>query len=258
MKNKLFPIIFLFSLNVFAGNMEFAQFLFNEGDYFRCVTELKRELYENSSVDTLKTVNLIVSSYIMMGENLKAIEEADKFYKKSSDIEYNYALALFLDKNFSKIDSLNLSESRDAVVFKELSAVFQNKYKVSDTVNLKGELKEIYQGYAKIKRKNPYLAMLISAVVPGLGRVYADRAGDGAFSSLTVLTPALIAVYYRTISKNDIAFYVSVGAFGAFYLGELYGAFNSASIYHKNKTEEYYKKIIIDYSASLFSPKFVF
>ena len=109
-----------------------------------------------------------------------------------------------------------------------------------------------------IKNKNPYIAVLPSALLPGLGRVYSDRSGDGIFSFLTVLTPALIAAYYYAMTDNDVAFYVSAAAAGVFYIGELYGAFNSANTYHRDKAEAYYKKVILDYSNTLFSPKFSF
>lgn len=238
--------------------MEFAKFLFEENDYFRCITELKRELYENEKADTIKITNLIVTNYLMIGENNKAINEAFKYVSNSEDIEYNYLLALYLEKKYEIIDTFSLMENSKGQVLKDLSLIFQNELLRSDTIRLNEESKKIFDGYLKIKKKNPYFAMFLSAIVPGLGRFYSERTGDGAFSFMTVVTPALIALYYKTLTENDLAFYISMGTFGMFYIGELYGAFNSANIYHKNKTEEYYKKVILDYSDTVFRPKFIF
>ncbi|MGE3062837.1 MAG: hypothetical protein AB7T10_04305 [bacterium] len=258
MKKSFLISILLFSMNAFCANMDFAEFLFNEGDYFRCVTELKREMYENPNADTVKLSNLISTCCILMGDYTKADEAVINFISSDEDARYNYLLSQFLQKNYISIDTIVLNEDDDGTRIKNLSKIFQGKFKHSDTLLLNDDEIDIYNGYLKIKKKNPYLALLLSAVIPGAGRFYSERSGDGLFSLITVLTPALVGAYYFIYTDNKTAQYSSAGVFAAFYFGELYGAFNSASIYHTNKVEEYYKKVILDYSDSILRPRFSF
>jgi len=258
MKTRLLIVILILFLAVYPSCMDFAEFLFSEGDYFRAVTELKRELYENPSSDSVKIFNLIASCHIMTGDLDKAAEYSSRFASNDSDSRFNYLLSRFLCRDFASIDSTSAEGDSLSMTIKHLSLIFQGKFPSEDTLLLGAEEMEIYLGYSGIKKKNPYLALFLSALLPGAGRFYAERSGDGIFSLMTVLTPAAAAAYYYFYTDFKPGLYASAGAFAAFYAGELYGAYNSASIYHKNKTEEYYKKVLLDYSASLLSPKFSF
>ena len=255
MKKTLTLLTALIAVRIFSMNMDFAEFLFGEGDYFRCITELKREFYENPSADTVKVSNLIAACYIYMGEYEKASEVLSDLTAFDEDAKFNYLLAEFLRKNYASIDTIKTLPTESGMDIKHLSAIFQSKFSPQESLLLSGEIKTIYRDYLKIKNKNPYLALLMSALIPGTGRFYAERSGDGLFSIVTVLTPAVITAYYYFYTENTPAFYAAAAVFGAFYIGELYGAFNSASIYHKNKTEEYYKKVILDYSDSILKPR---
>ncbi|MBN2189167.1 MAG: hypothetical protein JW699_06920 [Chitinispirillaceae bacterium] len=93
------------------------------------------------------------------------------------------------------------------------------------------------QGSA-LREKKPYLASVLSALVPGSGKVYAHRAGDGFFSLLVIGTMAWQAYdgYAQggLLSGRCIAF----GLLGlSFYAGNVYGSFNAAVLYNKSRRE---------------------
>ena len=94
---------------------------------------------------------------------------------------------------------------------------------------LQGIYNERYFG----RSKSPVLAAAASAVVPGLGKVYAGELGEGVASFLTVGSLAAITaenwVKYGVKNWKTILF----GAVGAvFYIGNIYGSYVSVSIHN--------------------------
>ena len=94
---------------------------------------------------------------------------------------------------------------------------------------LQGIYNERYYG----RSKSPVLAAAASAVVPGLGKVYAGELGEGVASFLTVGSLAAITaenwVKYGVKNWKTILF----GAIGAvFYIGNIYGSYVSVSIHN--------------------------
>ena len=76
-----------------------------------------------------------------------------------------------------------------------------------------------------IKRKSPFLAGTLSAVVPGLGKVYAGNNGQALASFLTCGLMAAVAGenYYRLgITHPQTIFFT--GLFGFFYIGNIWGS----------------------------------
>jgi len=252
-----FLLVFTFSSGLFAS-YSFAEFLFNEGDYYRCVTELKRSLYSGETADTVKIENLLGICYL----NMDKYEEADIYFKRNVDTDnasaHNHALVLFLKGDFKSASALKESEDSAANNIIYVSRLFNGEYTKQNTPELlSSESEEIFDGYLSIKNKNSFLALLMSAVLPGLGRFYTERGADAIFSITTILIPAAAAVYYKYINDYNIGFIVSAAITGVFYLGELYGAYNSAAIYKTSHIKGYYEKVV-DSGFSMFSPVFEF
>ena len=82
------------------------------------------------------------------------------------------------------------------------------------------------------KKKSPTLAGILSAIVPGAGRVYAGRWFDGFMSFVMVYLTASSAI---DASKRDNYFGKSFAYSMAviFYTGEIYGAYRSAKYYQR-------------------------
>ena len=80
------------------------------------------------------------------------------------------------------------------------------------------------------KKKSPIVAGILSAIVPGAGRVYAGRWFDGFMGFVMVYLTASSAI---DASKRDNnlgkSFAYSMAAI--FYTGEIYGAYRSAKYY---------------------------
>ncbi len=249
--------IFLF-IKVLPNDYDFAKFLFEDKDYYRCITELKRQFFNTDDTkEKEKITNLIGVSYFFMNDFNKAEESFSKIKNISPEYEKNYFLTLFLQKNFQKILNENLTYEENRKYFL-LSKLFFNKAKLEDFENTDSEIKEIAQKYFKIKKKNPYLALFLSAILPGSGRFYSERGGDGVFSFFTIATPLVGALYYKFVNENRTNFIVTVSLASIFYAGELYGSYNSAKIYFEKKVGVYLNEIKNNYSDILFQPYYSF
>ena len=81
--------------------------------------------------------------------------------------------------------------------------------------------------------KSPVVAGLLSAILPGSGRMYAGRWFDGFMGFLMVYITASSAM---DASKSDHSyqksFYYSMA--GIFYTGEIYGAYRTAKFYQRH------------------------
>ncbi|MEO0236913.1 MAG: hypothetical protein ABIN35_01600 [candidate division WOR-3 bacterium] len=257
---KFFLLILVLSLSVFifSQNLDFAKFLFEDGDYFRSITELKRELYlcQDSQMRD-KIINLIGVNYLFMGD-LKMAEESFYAIKNSSEeYEKNYLITLFFLKKFKDIKRTQVlfEKNYDYVL---LSKLFLGEANIESFINSKDEIKTIAENFFKIKKKNPFIALTLSIFLPGSGRFYSERGGDGLFSIMTIITPLLGSIYYKFINENKTFFIISTSIAAIFYLGELYGSFNSANIYYEKKVNRYFYEIKDSYSNSVFLPHYSF
>jgi len=243
---------------VFSSELDFAKFLFEDGDYYRCLSELKRELFfcQDSQLKE-RIVNLIGVNYLFMGDLKLAEENFSKIKDLSEGYERNYLLTLFFQKKFKELKEtkIDFEKNKD---FELLSKLFLGEAKKEDFLNFSEELKEISENFFKIKKKNPYLALLFSTFLPGSGRFYSERNGDGVFSMTTILTPLLGSIYYKFINENKTFFIISASVAAIFYLGELYGSFNSAKIYYEKKVNRYFYEIKNNYSNTIFLPYYSF
>ncbi|MDZ4839976.1 MAG: hypothetical protein SGJ04_08220 [Bacteroidota bacterium] len=99
----------------------------------------------------------------------------------------------------------------------------------------------------RIKEKDPFLAGTLSAMVPGLGKVYTGEFGLAAFnltSFIACAVPAKIAFEQR--GTSSVAGYIFGGAAVAFYVGNVYGAVKSAKNYKARKEEKLMEKARIN------------
>jgi TM2 domain-containing membrane protein YozV len=79
-----------------------------------------------------------------------------------------------------------------------------------------------------IRRRSRLASTLLSAILPGAGQLYSGRAGDGAYSFLTVAGTGLVAWWFAAEPAVRDRTRVKVSIFGVitalFYAGNVYGA----------------------------------
>lgn len=95
-------------------------------------------------------------------------------------------------------------------------------------------LQYIYEERYLKPRKSPVVAGLLSAVIPGSGKIYAGRLGEGIASFLSVGTMAAVTaenwIKYGPKNWKTILF----GSLtGVFYIANIYGSYVSVSLYYE-------------------------
>lgn len=99
---------------------------------------------------------------------------------------------------------------------------YTEDFRIKDAVNLSGRQTD----------KSPVLAAVLSAVLPGSGRIYAGRIWDGIFGFIMVSIPAASAYRMREES-GSFGFMMYASAAAVFYGGEVYGAWRTAKYYRR-------------------------
>lgn len=103
------------------------------------------------------------------------------------------------------------------------------------------------QGLAAQKRRLPAVAGLLSAVVPGLGKVYAGKAKQGIAAFLPVLTLGLLTWEgYRKDGPTSLRFLGFGSLFTVFYIGNIWGSTLAVKVRRDEFNRGYDNKILFD------------
>jgi len=98
----------------------------------------------------------------------------------------------------------------------------------------------------KITRKKPVLAGALSALVPGLGRFYVGRPGDGLYSLVFIGISGYSA--YRGFSRYGLRSgrgWLLGGLTTALYLGNVYGSYLSAKIVNQKREHDFRTQVVL-------------
>lgn len=114
---------------------------------------------------------------------------------------------------------------RDYAHFDSVSAGFA--YGDYRYANEQARLIELKKEAVRLKKKSPFLAGALSAVVPGLGKFYAGKKGAGtaAFAINVVLAASTLEMYYRSDQNLTSPQVIAFGTlFSFFYAGNIAGS----------------------------------
>lgn len=92
-------------------------------------------------------------------------------------------------------------------------------------------------------RRNPHLAAAMSAILPGSGQIYAGHYYDGlqALGFVGVFAFSSYAMYRFNQSERNshLTTYLAISITGLFHLGNIYGAKRTAEYYNRRKKNRY-------------------
>ena len=221
---------------------KFADYLFCEGDYLRAVEEYEsiRDLIGNDTIDFK----------IMLGySSLGLFEESNEIFK-----QFNYESVFYSDGYLYSLRNLLQFEQREFDYpsipssdptqwksFRRLFSIsmlyadepFESKEKFvsvfeeddHNTVSL------LYDYKFNPPYKSEALAGILSAVIPGSGKMYVGEWGDGITALLVTSLFAFLAYDNFRADHNTRAWiFTGLGAF--FYAGNVYGSVASAQIFN--------------------------
>jgi tetratricopeptide (TPR) repeat protein len=244
--------------------LAFADYLYDTGDYQRAIGEYKRFRYLfPDEPRVLQAQFKIGASYQKMGHLENAIESFEEILrgKASPDIvesvRYEIGKCFFLGTDYGKSAELfDELDSDRALLMAGWSLLKRREYRTASDQfarardsNPDGYLAELALLLSReslkgetIAKKSPALALALSVPLPGAGRCYCGRVGDGIFSFLLV-SASYLGAYHFNDTGDDVsaAAFLAVGLF--FHAGDLYGAANSARRYNVVNEETFIREI---------------
>ncbi len=258
---KIFYLIILLASTMFSQQIDFqspeniklfADFLFCDNDYLRAIDEYEKYLVAVDDDSVQFKVAIAYSSMNDCGNainKLSLIKITSPFYEQSK-IELLKSLYLL------NIDSVFYGVAETLINSKSLYS--NNAYRLKNTALLlsktelpeKGnflipfedEEKKTLSDFYNLKKNPPYksevLAGVLSAIVPGTGKIYTKDYGDGITAFLlTGLFAYLAYTNFEHDHPTRAWIFTALGA--GFYAGNIYGSVASAQIFNAKVNFEF-------------------
>ncbi len=97
------------------------------------------------------------------------------------------------------------------------------------------------------RASSPFVAGVLSAAVPGLGKIYAGKPAEGVAGFLYVTALGLTAFdFYRGSGPDSVLFILSASAAGAFYVGNIVGSATAARRVNQEFNHEMDQRVLFD------------
>jgi hypothetical protein len=238
----------------------FADALFNDGDYFRAITEYKRFLFLYPNDGRAGHVQLQVGRAYQQGrqwddarQTFERIAQQHPDPAIRAEAAFRVGETSFLQGHYARASAelravaeryahtvvgerarylLGWSYLR-ARQWREASQAFATVDPTSPLFPSSRALAEAAREGEQLPRKSPLLAGLMSAIVPGTGHFYSGRWRDGTIALL--LNGAFLAAGIEAVSAgNEAAAGVLLFFEAAWYSGAIYGAVNATSKYNRD------------------------
>jgi tetratricopeptide (TPR) repeat protein len=240
---------------------KFAEYLYQEGDYVRSAKEYERYL-RNSPQEVDETLFRIGLCYRHAGDAQKAIDffqritkeypQSDFKFSANYQISYTYFLSGQYKESIGYIEQvLKETEGEKRQKLETLLALnylnqrqWRSASNLLDSVkmpledkvteNIILELKDRSQEGINLKPKSRLLASLMSAILPGTGKIYSKQFGNGIFSLVLVGTTGLLAWDgFRENGIHSVRGWIFGSLCSIFYTGNIYGSGISALAYNR-------------------------
>ena len=250
-----------------ANVHKFADFLYEQGDYLRAASEYQRLLfYQLRESDQIHY--RIGLCYRLGGKSEKAIRTFEKFLRTypdsqlANDAHYQIGVSYFLMEQFPQsVDYLDealprIADVRYRTVSQELiglSYLMQKRWHEADkifTTLQESDVAEVaesaksYHDYAvqgtRLPNRSPFLAGILSTIIPGAGRLYTGRTSDALTSLVTISLTGWQA--YDGFRRDGLSSAKGWGfgvLGGIFYVGNIYGSVISARVYNRHLEDEF-------------------
>lgn len=244
--------------------LTFADHLYETRDYFRGISEYKRFIYLFPNEPRVGRANFRIGLCYQKSGNLenaihtfREILRRDSSPEAARSVKYEIGKCYFLGRDYQKAGQVlgELNTDRSLVMagwsmlrggrYAEASGYFER----AQNVRPGGYLSELSSKLSReslegegILKKSPVLAAFLSVPLPGAGRTYCGRLGDGIFSFLLV-SASYVAAYHYYDDDQDVAAlgFLAAGLF--LHTGDIYGAAISARRFNAVSEEDFLKKI---------------
>uniref|UniRef100_A0A832G7G7 Tetratricopeptide repeat protein n=1 Tax=Ignavibacterium album TaxID=591197 RepID=A0A832G7G7_9BACT len=218
----------------------FADHLYCQQDYLRAAEEYEALSKMNLS-DTI--LYKIGKSYSIIGNTHKALNYFSSIQSNSSLLKnaiLESARIFYLAEDSNSLDKLVNDIHPSSVELKKLLIAFYLKINHLDKVNNDlflfddddmSILKSLYERRKNPAYKSETVAGILSAIIPGSGKIYTENFGDGI--TAFILTGIFSYLAYDNFKhSHQFRAYLFSGLAAGFYLGNIYGSVASAQIFN--------------------------
>jgi len=252
--NKAYLFLFLLLMlilhskaqNLFDAthSFQYGFYLFDNKQYTLASDEFERALFLSPQNDSIRL--MLMKSNLLAGNCHRNSEIYHRFPPTIPAIASENAKSLLLCADYQQVESFLLEynfENSEAENYRQMLFLLSQRFDAAIERQAlfapSSQIWQITEAAANIRYKKPLVAAGLSAIVPGLGKVYTRNANDGIYALLFVATNAWQA--YRGFSKKGLQ--SGYGwVFGTltvgFYAGNIAGAYRSAKRYNKQKNED--------------------
>lgn len=229
-------------------SQRYADYLYTTQDYQRAANEYERILF---SCDSLDVREALLRSYRLAGLYERAFRQLNRLFPLSNSLpayaRHEYIKLFLLTRQYNAIDSLiqrtDWLTPQEATMYALKKSMLTADWLLArqhlsrlDSSQLlnRNQYGQLINQASAFTPKKPLLAGALSALVPGLGKLYARDRKDAIVSILFVGGLAFQA--YRAFHRRgpeSLAGWLYAGVGFGFYLGNIYGSVKSARQYNQ-------------------------
>lgn len=206
-------------------------------NYFIGKSYYHQQSYD-SSIAYLKKVNSsskIPESTFLIGIN--AIFNHDLETAKNVLDSTSFNSDEFMNLKYFQLSGISLL-ARDYTSYNQFNSQIYKEYYFFE--NERNSLSQIEKDLKSYNEKSPFLAGLYSAILPGAGKFYAGKKGQGIYSFVISSLLALQAIEsYQKAGPQSARFIIYGGLFSLFHVGNVW----SSALSVKKYNEEFYEAV---------------
>lgn len=258
--------------------MSFADHLYEQGDYYRAITEYERVIFFYPKHGLAKKAQYQIAMSYYKGEKFtQAIDRfralsdqyreeemgpkslfmlAETYYQKKDYDQAINVLDIFLTSypNDSQADAARIKMGLSYIHqgdWRRAGEEFQKLPPDSPLRKQAGELSEESKKYPGLPRKSPTVAAGLSALLPGAGQLYIGRNSDATVSFLlngSFIWATVQAFHHKNNVTGGILLFFESG----WYLGNVYNAASGAHKYNRRAEQEFMNNLQNQYGISYY------
>ncbi|MBI5806414.1 tetratricopeptide repeat protein [candidate division TA06 bacterium] len=243
--------------------VQFGDFLCNEKDWEAAIIEYQKAILFTLDSNSALIHYKIGRCYDEMGNGQKAID----WYKRSigysskdsnsDSVIYKIGFIYYKTCNYDsakafmgKIDKGNHNIKQQSALLDAKMYLKENQIFMASRYNIDYNLKidTLIKLGDELPARNRAVSGIMSAIIPGTGRIYSGRLYDGVSSMIMCGTLGFQAYrYFEEEGSNSAKGWVMGLIGGVFYLGNIYGSIKAADEYN-NRQRLKYNQAIDDYN----------
>jgi len=239
---SVYPQLSSFDFHSRENLKKFADYLFCEGDYLRAIEQYGL-LKDHSASDTTDFKMMLGYSklglYKESNKYFNGIDDKSNFYSDAYLLSLKNELLiepkLIIASNAQSLDSIQLKSFRKLTT---ISMLYEAEFNIlredfispfdEDELNA---VASFYDYKVDPHYKSPALAGMLSAIIPGTGKIYVGEWGDGITALLVTSLFAFLA-YDNFQADHTTRAWIFTGLGAFFYAGNIYGSIASAQIFN--------------------------